>query len=566
MSTKTARAGRQKLAEYWNKRDFHRTKEPQGNVRSPAPKTSLRFVIQKHAASHLHYDLRLELDGVMKSWAVPKGPSTDSAIKRLAMEVEDHPIDYNSFEGTIPKGEYGGGTVMLWDRGTYSPLDDEDSDPHSIIRRDYDAGELRIRFDGERLQGAYSLIRMRRPGRPQWLFIKQRDEFADQTPDVVDEYTTSVDTGRTMDEIAGGESPRRNRKRRAPRTSKRISAPLKAPPAMPRTVEPMYASIGSEIPKGTWVFEPKYDGVRVLAFATPTSTRLITRNGLDKSKQFPEVTAAVTALSKRLSKPFVLDGEIVALDGKGNPLRFQVLQARMHVKDRLAISRHVEDTPAALIVFDLLMDGDVALIRETWTERRKHLEALIRPTRNGRLMLSEVLRGKPATMLERAMRAGWEGVIAKAAESRYEPGQRSKAWLKLKVEYRQEFVIGGFTEPRNSREHLGALLLGYFEGDELVYAGHTGGGFTRSGLGEMYKRLAPLERKTSPFVKQPRTNEKAHWVRPQIVVEVKFSEWTSDGKLRQPIFLGVRDDKDPKEVRRERTSVQKKARPRKVRG
>jgi bifunctional non-homologous end joining protein LigD len=567
------RSARAQLTEYRRKRDFARTREPSG-AESPSKNSEgrLRFVIQKHAASHLHFDLRLELDGVMKSWAVPKGPSLDPSVKRLAMQVEDHPIDYNTFEGTIPKGEYGGGTVMLWDRGTYSsdvatsPDEEEDA-----IRDGLKRGDLKITFHGDRLHGSYALIRMKfaRNGsssKPQWLLIKHRDEFASDG-DVVAENMTSVDTGRSMEEIASGKSKvwRSNREPKAAATlsraklASRKSAPTQSAPKLSlKSFEPMYASVGSEVPGEGWTFEPKYDGIRVLAFATSTEVKLVTRNGKDKAQQFPEIVAALKKLAAQSRRSFVLDGEIVALIN-GEPARFQELQGRMHVKEARMIERRSSSTPAALVLFDILVDRDEVLIKEPWTERRARLVKRVGKHVSEQLRVTESVQGDGKRMLEEARRQGWEGIIAKRADSRYEPGNRSRNWLKLKIEFRQEFVIGGYTEPRNSREHIGALLLGYFDRGRFIYVGHTGGGFTRQGLEEMYRRLKPLERKTSPFEELPKTNETAHWVKPEVVVEVKFNEWTADRRLRQPIFLGVRDDKDPKDVGLEPTSVQKKS-------
>jgi len=570
------------LSEYRRKRDFAKTREPSGDSPSPSrrQKGAVRFVVQKHAASHLHFDLRLELDGVMKSWAVPKGPSLDPSVKRLAMQVEDHPIDYNTFEGTIPAGEYGGGTVMLWDSGTYTPDQiDPGEDPESAVRDGLARGDLKFSFHGDRLQGSFALIRMKfsRAGsssKPQWLLIKHRDEFVSSS-DVVADNMTSLTTGRTMDEIAAGKRRvwRSNRvssraKKAAPIATRasRTRTPADAEPAETKAphsarvppLEPMYASIGSEIPGEGWTFEPKYDGVRVLAFATAQEVRLITRNGKDKAAQFPEITNALRKLSGRARRPFVLDGEIVAVID-GAPARFQELQSRMHVKDSRVIKQFSGNTPAALILFDILVDGEEVLIREPWTDRRAALVKRIGKHVSDRVRITHSRENRGEEMLAEARRQGWEGVIAKRMDSRYEPGNRSRSWLKLKIEFQQEFVVGGYTEPRNSREHIGALLLGYFDGGRFIYVGHAGGGFTRRGLEEMYKRLHPLEQKISPFEETLRTNEKAHWVRPAVVVEVKFSEWTADRRLRQPIFLGVRDDKPAREVGREPESVQRKA-------
>src|SRR3954467_6712017 len=378
-STRSARA---QLAEYRKKRDFTRTREPSGEKDAvPARAGRLRFVIQKHAASHLHFDLRLELDGVMKSWAVPKGPSLDPSVKRLAMQVEDHPIDYNTFEGTIPKGEYGGGTVMLWDRGTYSAdAATSDEDEESAVREGLRRGDLKITFHGDRLHGSFALVRMKfaRDGsssKPQWLLIKHRDEFATEE-DVVAENMTSVDTGRTMDEISGGKSRvwRSNREPRKPIKPEKVKTASRSIAARESAValEPMYASIGSEVPGEGWTFEPKYDGIRVLAYATSDEVRLMTRNGKDKAKQFPEIVAALKKLASRAKCSLVVDGEIVALID-GTPARFQELQGRMHVKEEQIIERHSSSSPAALILFDILMDGNDILMREPWSERRAHL-------------------------------------------------------------------------------------------------------------------------------------------------------------------------------------------------
>ena len=335
------------------------------------------------------------------------------------------------------------------------------------------------------------------------------------------------------------------------------SVKTKPPAASIPDLEPMYASIGTDIPGEGWTFEPKYDGVRVLAFVTPSDVRLVTRNGKDKSQQFPEIVEALKAIATKKKKSFVVDAEVIALMD-GEPARFQELQSRMHVKESHVIERYRTSAPVALALFDILMSGDKVLLGEPWSARRAELLRQLGKFTSDHIHITESSEGDGKKMLEIARRQGWEGIIAKRVTSTYQPGERSRSWLKLKVEFRQEFVVGGFTEPRNSRQHIGALLLGYFDRGHLIYVGHTGGGFTGSGLVEMYRRLKPLERKTSPFVEVQRTNEKAHWVDPEVVVEVKFSQWTTDGKLRQPIYLGIRDDKDPQEVGREKQSVQKK--------
>jgi bifunctional non-homologous end joining protein LigD len=327
----------------------------------------------------------------------------------------------------------------------------------------------------------------------------------------------------------------------------------------------MYASIGTAVPRGEgWTFEPKYDGIRVLAFVTPHEVRLVTRNGKDKTRQFPEVATDLQRLAAKAKRPLVLDGEVVALEG-GEPARFQKLQSRMHVTGAADIARHAGKTPSALIVFDMLLDGGDVLLQEPWTVRRARLEKRLGKHVSEILRLGGTEQGDGEALLRKARETGWEGVIAKRTDSTYTPGARSPSWLKLKVEFRQELVVGGYTEPRNTRQHMGALIVGYYRGGELVYAGNVGGGFNARSLKAMWDRLAPLERKTSPFADPPKTAEPAHWVEPKIVVEVKFAEWTEDGKLRQPIYLGTRDDKPASEVTREDTSVQADEKPKRQR-
>ena len=520
----------------------------------------------------------------MKSWAVPKGPSLDPAVKRLAMEVEDHPIAYNSFEGTIPAGQYGGGTVMLWDRGTYGAAGAGGGDDEEALREGYTAGKLDIVMRGERLRGGFTLVRTRGRGgsKPQWLLVKRDDELAAPGEDVTAAETTSVATGRTMEEIAAAAGSRLSALGSRPdaarsgaaragaarpvaaraKVARQKAAGPRAESRKPRAtlLEPMYASVGAEVPTGEgWTFEPKYDGIRVLAYATATGVRLVTRNGNDKATQFAEVAEGLRALAKKARRPLVLDGEIVGVGEDGRPARFQSLQSRMHAKEEKTLADGAAETPAALVAFDILMDGEKVVTGLPWTERRALLEKRLAGRTSSRVVLGDSERGDGAAMIERAHEQGWEGVIAKRVDAPYTPGQRASHWLKLKIEHRQELVVGGYTEPRNTRQHIGALLLGYYDDEgRLVYAGHTGGGFTRQGLADMARRLAPLERKTSPFASEVRTNERAHWVRPQVVVEVKFVEWTADGRLRQPIFLGVRDDKEAREVTREAESVQKR--------
>jgi bifunctional non-homologous end joining protein LigD len=329
----------------------------------------------------------------------------------------------------------------------------------------------------------------------------------------------------------------------------------------------MYATLGHDLPRGKgWTFEPKYDGMRVLAEATARHARLITRNGKDKSTQFPEVVLALRQMAARARRTILVDGEIVARAKRKTRAttapasEFQQLQARMHLKDHDEILRLALEAPTTLVVFDMLRDGRTSLLPKPWTERRARLEALFADAgdEDDRTLVLSDSTGRGAAMLTKARRAGWEGIIAKRTDARYRPGARSDDWLKLKLLFRAEFVVGGFTEPRKARPYFGALLLGaYDKQGNFVYVGHTGGGFTRDSLATMHARLEKLERRSSPFVAAPRTNEKAHWVAPKIVVEVKFAEWTSDRLLRQPIFLGVRDDKAARDVTIEGVSLQR---------
>ncbi|HSL70216.1 MAG TPA: DNA polymerase ligase N-terminal domain-containing protein, partial [Longimicrobiales bacterium] len=400
---------KKELTKYRRMRDFSKTREPAGGAVTTSKrgrKSRLRFVIQKHAATQLHYDLRLELDGVMKSWAVPKGPSLDPAVKRLAMEVEDHPVEYNTFEGIIPEGEYGGGTVMIWDQGKYTADQAEAGDDAAAIRAGLNRGDLKFTLQGKRLQGSFVLVRTRRSGeRAQWLLIKHRDEHAIRGSDIAAEEITSVVSGRTMEEIARGESRlwhsnravRRKtsdivgaktleRARRAdwagkPRaTEKPARKAIKKKTAralaldVTKAITPMLATLGKDMPADDgWTFEPKYDGIRVLAFVTGTEARLITRNLKDKTRQFPEIIADLKKLPGKTGSALVLDGEIVAL-AEGEPARFQELQARMHVENEAAIKRRVKDTPVALLVFDQLVDDADILLDQPWSARRARLQ------------------------------------------------------------------------------------------------------------------------------------------------------------------------------------------------
>jgi bifunctional non-homologous end joining protein LigD len=556
------------LDEYKRKRDFRVTAEPEGHVHPTGD--VLSFCIQKHAASHLHYDFRLELDGVLKSWAVPKGPSLDPSVKRLAVHVEDHPIEYGVFEGIIPQKEYGGGTVMLWDRGTWTP----DDDAHKGYRK----GHLRFHLRGERLSGGWHLVRSRRGEegqKEQWLLFKDDDDVARAEAEgiVTEEFMTSVDTGRTMEEIAADKDASWDSRAPAARAMTRHGKPSKgksagaakkpaargsaaskkaadspAPAvagakkaAFPRPFTPQLATLVDEVPAGNdWIHELKYDGYRLVAMVQRGKTRLITRNGNDWTDKFPAVADALAALP---AKSAVLDGELVVLTERGTT-SFQALQ------NVLSSGRGGE---LVFYAFDLPYLDGMDLRPAALLDRKEALRGLLAGD-GGIVRFSDHIQGAGGEFYRQACGMGLEGIISKRADSRY-VHKRNNDWLKVKCLLRQEFVIGGYTEPRGSRSHFGALLLGVHDDrGDLVYAGKVGTGFDESRLRDVYARLQSLERDDSPFVNHGRRGRKpagVHWIDPKLVCEIAFTEWTDEGILRHPVFQGLREDKPARDVVRE---------------
>lgn len=534
------------IERYRGKRDFSRTPEPPGGGESPAASGARRFVVQKHAARRTHFDLRLEIAGTLKSWAVPKGPSADPETKRLAVEVEDHPLEYGDFEGAIPSGEYGAGVVIVWDRGRYEPVG-ETGDSDEALERGLREGKLDFVLYGERMRGRWTLVRMKsRDGDKSWLLIKKRDVFAEpgEPEGLVERFHDSVVSGRRLDDTMLAEDP-------AGETPNQRVAPV--------DMRPMLARPSDTLPEGeAWCFEPKLDGVRALGWAEPGSpVRIYSRRGQRLELAFPEISEALELLACRSGSGFVVDGEIVAATSERAP-RFEDLRARFNLREPSEIAQWARARPAEFFIFDLLwLDGE-DLRALPLSDRKERLRSLLKSASH-RLHYIPYDVASGGALRERARREGWEGVIAKRLKSRYRSGERVQDWVKVKELARQEFVICGWTEPQGGRRGFGALLLGYHEGapdgPRLRCAGRVGTGFSTADLSEIADRLARLEQETCPFTETPDDARDAHWVRPELVAEVKFQEWTRDGRLRQPVFLGLRADVEPVRVVRESASI-----------
>ena len=572
------------LTDYKRKRDFGLTSEPKGS--KPRPKTvrgASRFVIQKHDARRLHYDFRLEMEGVLKSWAVPKGLPWKQGEKHLAVEVEDHPVDYMQFEGVIPEGQYGGGTVMVWDRGKYFIYGEQ---PLKSLRD----GKLHLVLQGEKAKGEWTLVRIRgRDGeKNQWLILKTGSSAKPLSKKREDE---SVKTGRTMKQIAedrdaewesnreekdrsatstlktrikaalakkdapenetGGQAPVLVKRRNGSRSGRPTKPIVDLPSAKPRFIQPMKPRLLEKPPTaGDWIYELKFDGIRAIAVKIDKKVSLLSRNENELAGRFPEIVEAIKNLP---AHECVIDGEVVALDKEGRS-SFQLLQA---------LEVEVRKSPVRLYVFDLLQLDGKGLIKLPLSQRKDLLEKLCENIGDPIRFSGEI--GSDATkLLAEVKRRGLEGLIGKQRDSGYEPGRRSGAWVKLKCVNRQEFVIGGYTPPQGSRKYFGAILVGYYRDKKLLFAGKVGTGFTGKSLSMLHKKFGQEERDDCPFVDLPSKQNgkwvqgitpsmmrKMHWVNPVFVSEVKFAEWTRDGKLRAPVFLALREDKSPKDVVRE---------------
>jgi bifunctional non-homologous end joining protein LigD len=626
------------LDEYKRKRRFEETPEPPPKLEK---QSRHRFVIQRHAATRLHYDFRLEMEGVLKSWAVPKGPSLDPADKRLAMQVEDHPVSYFDFEGTIPKGNYGGGTVMVWDEGTWEPLSPMPVNGQYMPGTEKEAaamlakGDLKFRLQGKRLKGDFALVHIKgRSGSKgnEWLLIKKKDDHVVAGFDIdKDAYDTSVLTGRTMAQIAGDEGSaewkssrpasrgkvkaawladaiaRADSKRKAltvedaegaekkksksprqaapnlahpkalssdiavsdaapkskgkKRSGNSASSAVKALPGaeqrpMPTVIHPMLATITAKaFDNPDWLFEIKWDGYRAVAFIEDGRVRLASRSQNDLTAQFPELGSLPQFVKAERA---ILDGEIVALDDEGRP-SFSLMQQRTGFQPGKRRLARREGVPVIYYAFDLLYLDGFDLRRVALEQRKQLLQERIvagAAGERGVIHFSDHYFEKGLDLFAAAKQRGLEGIVAKKRGSAYQE-KRSSDWLKIKITQRQECVVGGYTDPEGSREYFGALVLGlYDERARLIHVGQVGTGFDQKTLAEMFARLQPLKIKQNPFYGEIGGLRKVQFVRPQLVAEIKFAEWTHETeeggmKLRAPVFMGLRADKVAEECRLE---------------
>jgi bifunctional non-homologous end joining protein LigD len=605
------------LDEYKRKRRFESTPEPPPEVEKLSQH---RFVVQRHAATRTHYDFRLELEGVLKSWAVPKGPSLDPADKRLAMQVEDHPVSYFDFEGVIPEGNYGAGTVMVWDVGTWQPLSPKPVQGKFVPGTDAEAlsmltsGDLKFRLDGQKIKGDFAIVRMRsrRPGSKgtEWLLIKKRDEHVVEGYDAEND-TRSVLTKRTMDEIAeqkdaqwvsrpagrgklkaawladavakldqkkhstaeNTENPEKTKVKKTKtheKPSEPVSAlkversaepkaknlPSSAPSAisavkgfpgarrapMPTAIHPMLATPWEEpFDSDDWLFEIKWDGYRAVAFIADGKVRLVSRNQNDLTSQYSELADMPKHLKAGTA---ILDGEIVALDDEGRS-SFSLMQQRTGFSPTSRRRERDPGIPVRYYAFDLLYLDGYDLRKAPLESRKQKLASLIQPSPI--LLFSDHYPTNGKALFAAAHQKGLEGILAKRRTSTYEE-RRSTEWRKIKITHRLEAVVGGYTEPQGSREHFGSLVLGlYDKAGTLIHIGQAGSGFTQKTQKEVWELLKPLKTSRSPFSGKVEALRAVHWLKPQLVAEIKFGEWTHEGQLRAPVFLGLRNDKSAEE-------------------
>ena len=523
------------LDPYAAKRTFTRTPEPGAEV-GPQRHGPLLFVVQKHAARRLHYDLRLEVQGVLKSWAVPKGPSLTAGDKRMAVEVEDHPFDYASFEGVIPPKQYGAGNVIVWDCGVYSPDEDQEysfadrAQAEERMLRGLQAGKLSIFLRCEKLKGSFALVRTREA--TQWLLIKHKDRFVAGNELLA--RSRSVLSGATVEDDVSLQS--------VGRMAPGSLTPSGPPERMPTKLSPMLAETGESPRTGSeWLYEPKLDGYRVIAFVHGSSVRLQSRRGIDMTGVFPDITAD---LAQQAGADMILDGEIVALGPDGRP-SFNALQNRAQLKTAAGIAAAVLEAPAVLVCFDLLHFAGVSLRGAPYVDRRRYLAQCLLTSK--RIQLVHV-SSEAEPLYAAATASGFEGIVAKRKSSLYQPGKRSGSWVKFKTTRTAEFVVGGLTQGKGERQSLGALLLGYWADGKLRYAGHAGSGLTDPVIADIAARSTELTRRNSPFADKVQLHRPTRWLAPELVAEVTFADWTPDGLLRAPVFLRLRDDISPQSV------------------
>lgn len=510
------------LEEYKRKRNFGETPEP--SVSQNMKENALRFVVQKHESSRLHYDFRLEVGGVLKSWAIPKGPSLDPTEKHLAVQVEDHPFDYRNFEGVIPQGNYGAGTVMIWDEGFYKPIGAfAAGDIKQRFEEGIKKGHLVFILAGKKLNGEFALIKLSNGGKNDWLLVKARDIYS-SGQDIL-KQEKSARSGKTMDEIRNSSAPKVTELVNAGRIGK-----------LPHNVKPMMATlVEAPFDDLNWTFEIKWDGFRAITEVEKGKIRIYSRNNKNFNEKFPEIVKSFEGFKYDA----VFDGEIVSLDKKGVS-HFQLLQEKIMTGQGSLV----------YCVFDLLYFDGFDLTSEPLEKRREILKQVLPKAEN--IQFSEDIRRDGVAVFDVAKKKGLEGIMAKRLSSPYEAGRRAKSWQKIKIHMQQEAVICGFTAPRGARTGFGSLVMGVYESGKLVYIGNVGTGFDEKIIKSLMKKMQALVVKDSPFeVEVPRNVGKITWLKPKLVCEIKFQEWTHDGSMRQPVFLGLREDKAPKDVQRE---------------
>lgn len=528
------------LKDYKAKRQFKKTPEPR--VGSGKASGRLVFVVQKHAARAIHYDLRLEMEGLLKSWAIPKGPSLDPSQKRLAVMVEDHPFDYKDFEGVIPEGNYGAGSVIIWDRGTYHyPFESDKEKNEKLLLEGLKKGHMTFILQGQKLQGEFALVKTRKDEKS-WLLLKKSDQYT-TTEDIL-KNNRSVVSGKTLEEIAKDDPAKplplekinRIHLREAMEGEDLSDTPLKP---MPHGIIPMLASqIKEPFDHPDWIFEMKWDGYRAIAEIRNGSVSLYSRNGISLSQKFSPIYEAL----KKSQLEAVLDGEIVVVNDQGEP-DFQMLQDYSKFgKGHLLY-----------YVFDLLYFAGHDLTGLPLIKRKELLKKII--PAEPKIKFSDHVVKDGILFFQVVKEKGLEGIVAKQAQSKNLPGKRSRHWLKVKTHLTQEAVIAGFTEPRGTRNDFGALVLGVYEGKDLVFIGHTGGGFNAGTLKEVREKLSSFIRKKCPFKVEPKTNTPVTWVKPELVCEVIFQGWTAEALMRQPVFLRLREDKAARDVVRENSTI-----------